>query len=445
MKNYEPIKRVMTLGCMLLAIAVMVIMFAIVWYRFYALTIIYPFFRRGNWMVIAVYAFLLYLGLYINEGNKIGFYTYGQTLFSQLLAILLVNILMYIVISLIGRHFLWAVPMVGITCVEFVFMASWTWMADRLYHHIYPPHRMVLVSGKGRHVNELLRKMTTRQDKYQVRDRIDESEGAERILPRLKNYDAVILCDLNIQLRNEITKYCYENDIRIYVAPRISDVIIRGADEIHLFDSPLLLCRNYGLSIEQRLGKRIMDIVITTLCLILTSPIFLVIALSIKICDGGPVLYKQKRLTIGGKVFDIYKFRSMVPNAEELEGARLAKKEDSRITPVGKVLRRFRLDELPQLLNILKGDMSLVGPRPERPELAEQICKDIPEFSYRLKVKAGLTGFAQVVGKYNTSPYDKLELDLMYISKYSLIFDLKILLMTPKMLFIKDRTEGVDG
>ena len=192
-------------------------------------------------------------------------------------------------------------------------------------------------------------------------------------------------------------------------------MIIRGADEIHLFDSPLLLCRNYGLSIEQRLGKRIMDIVITTLCLILTSPIFLVIALSIKICDGGPVLYKQKRLTIGGKVFNIYKFRSMVPNAEELEGARLAKKEDSRITPVGKVLRRFRLDELPQLLNILKGDMALVGPRPERPELAEQICKDIPEFSYRLKVKAGLTGFAQVVGKYNTSPYDKLELDLMYI------------------------------
>lgn len=443
MKNYEPVKRVMSFMFLLLGLAVLTAIFAAAWYRYYAYTIIYPFFRRGNWVVIGFYAFSMCLGMYINEGNKIGFYTYGQTVFSQILAIFVDNVLMYIVISLIGRQFLWVWPMAGVTAVQMAFMVLWTLIGDKAYHRIYPPRRMVLVSGRGRHVNALMAKITAREDKYQVKDWIDEEEGVENILPRLQHYDAVIICDLKIQARNEITKYCFQHDIRIYVAPRISDVIIRGADEIHLFDSPLLLCRNYGLTFEQRLVKRGMDILIAGIGLLVASPLYLVIAIAIKACDGGPILYKQKRLTRGGRVFEIYKFRSMIVDAEK-NGARLAGKEDNRITPVGRILRRFRLDELPQLLNILKGDMAFVGPRPERPELAAEISKDIPEFSYRLKVKAGLTGFAQVLGKYNTSPYDKLEMDLMYISRYSILLDLKIIMMTPKMLFIKDRTEGVD-
>ena len=312
-----------------------------------------------------------------------------------------------------------------------------------MYHKFYPPHKMVLISAKGKQADALIAKIASREDKYQVKAWINQEEGIENILPKLKQYDAVILCDLNIQIRNEISKYCFENDIRVYVSPRISDVIIKGAEDIHLFDSPLLLCRNYGLSLEQRMMKRIMDILISGVGLLIASPIYLLIALAIKLDDGGPVLYKQERLTIGGKVFYIYKFRSMIVNAETA-GARLAGKKDDRITAVGKILRRYRLDELPQLLNILKGDMSFVGPRPERPVLAEQIAEEIPEFPYRLKVKAGLTGFAQVLGKYNTSPYDKLKMDLMYISRYSILLDLKIILMTPKMLFIKEKTEGVD-
>lgn len=443
MKNYEPVKRVFSFALMMLAIGIMVAMFALIWYQFYAFTIIYPFFRRGNWVVIAVYAFLMYLGLWINEGNKIGYYTYGHTLFSQIFAILIVNILMYVQISLIGRQLLWIWPMAGITAAQMLFMAGWTFVGDRLYHRLYPPHRMVMVAGHGRHVQALIQKMEAREDKYQVKEWIWEDEGIETILPRLKRYDAVIICDLSIQIRNAITKYCFENDIRIYISPRISDVILRGADEIHLFDSPLLLCRNYGLSIEQRAIKRLMDLVLSSIGLVIASPLFLIISIAIKAYDHGPVLYKQQRLTRGGRVFNIYKFRSMIVDAEK-NGARLAGKADDRITPVGRILRRFRLDELPQLLNILKGDMAFVGPRPERPELAEEICRDIPEFPYRLKVKAGLTGFAQVLGKYNTTPYDKLEMDLMYISRYSVLLDLKIIFMTPKMLFIKDRTEGID-
>lgn len=169
----------------------------------------------------------------------------------------------------------------------------------------------------------------------------------------------------------------------------------------------------------------------------------MIIALCIKVTDRGPVFYKQKRLTKDGKVFDIYKFRTMIQNAEKHTGARLASAEDDRILPVGRMLRRIRLDELPQLWNILIGDMSLVGPRPERPELAEKIEETIPEFSYRLKVKAGLTGYAQVFGKYNTTSYDKLKLDLTYIQNYSIWLDLKLMLMTPKIMLMKESTEGI--
>lgn len=189
--------------------------------------------------------------------------------------------------------------------------------------------------------------------------------------------------------------------------------------------------------------KRLVDIVFSALGLLISSPLFLIFAAAIKMTDGGPVFYKQERLTMGGKVFWIYKFRTMIQDAEKYDGPRLAGEKDDRILPVGHILRRTRLDELPQLINILKGEMSLVGPRPERPELAEIITEHIPEFTYRLKVKAGLTGYAQIYGKYNTTAYDKLKLDLTYIRNYSLILDFKLMLMTPKIMLMKESTEGV--
>ena len=206
----------------------------------------------------------------------------------------------------------------------------------------------------------------------------------------------------------------------------------------------MLLLRNRGLSIENRFAKRTIDLILSLLAIIVTSPIMIIVALLIKMYDGGPALFKQKRLTIDGKIFDVYKFRSMIVDAEKDGVARLASKNDNRITPIGKFIRKVRLDELPQLLNILKGDMSIVGPRPERPEIAEEYGKVMPEFSYRLKVKAGLTGYAQILGKYNTTPKDKLLLDLMYIEKYSLFLDFKLMLMTIKILFMSESTEGVD-
>ena len=195
--------------------------------------------------------------------------------------------------------------------------------------------------------------------------------------------------------------------------------------------------------VEQLFLKRLTDIVVSAIGLVITAPFFLVIAIMIKGTDKGPVFYKQTRLTKDRKEFQIYKFRTMIMDAEKDGRARLASQNDDRILPVGKFLRATRLDELPQLINILKGEMSLVGPRPERPELAVEIEKGLPEFAYRLKVKAGLTGFAQIYGKYNTTSYDKLKLDLTYIRNYSYFLDWKLMLMTPKIMLLKESTEGV--
>ena len=206
----------------------------------------------------------------------------------------------------------------------------------------------------------------------------------------------------------------------------------------------LLTVKGTGLSPMQRIIKRTMDIVLCSLAMVVAAPIMLVVAAAIKLEDGGPVFYKQDRLTRGGREFKILKFRSMIVDAEKYAGAVLASGNDPRITKVGKVIRATRLDELPQLLNILKGDMSIVGPRPERKCFAEEYAKEIPEFTYRTKVKGGLTGYAQVYGKYNTSAYDKLRLDLMYIENYSLLLDIKLIILTLRIIFSKDSTEGID-
>ena len=278
---------------------------------------------------------------------------------------------------------------------------------------------------------------------YDISGKIHISVGEREIYRRMKEYDGVIIWDLPSGIRNQYLKHCFAHSIRCYLSPKISDVILMGSERIHLFDTPLLVAKNMGLSVEQRIMKRLLDIVVSGLGIIVASPLMLIIAACVKLYDGGPVFYLQERLTEGGKPFKICKFRSMCVDSEK-NGARLASKHDSRITPVGKVLRNLHLDELPQLFNVFKGEMSLVGPRPERQTLVHEYCREIPEFYYRLKVKAGLTGYAQVYGKYNTTPYDKLKLDLFYIENYSFFLDLKLLLMTVKIFFQKEVSEGVN-
>ena len=290
----------------------------------------------------------------------------------------------------------------------------------------------------------LVRKMSARDDRFIICEAVNIDQGYDYIKERIMAYDGAIICDIPGSLRNDILKYCYDNGKRTYVTPKVSDIIIRSGENLHVFDTPLLLCRNTGLTFEQKVLKRIVDILLSLIALVLTSPFMLITAIAIKAYDKGPVFYKQARVTKDGKVFDIIKFRSMIPNAEADGKSRPAVSDDERITPIGKVIRAIRFDEMPQIFNILKGDMSIVGPRPERVEHVEKYTKEMPEFAYRLKVKAGLTGYAQVYGKYNTTSYDKLKLDLFYIENYSLRTDIRLIFMTIKVLFMKESTEGFD-
>ncbi|MBQ9807376.1 MAG: sugar transferase [Ruminococcus sp.] len=434
-------KRFITFGAALVLMAVLTGFFAYVWYRYYSSAIVLPYYRRGNWTLIGIYCLLIVLFFKAYGGFKLGYLKKTDMLFSQLISMACVNVVTYFLVSLIGRHFMDGVPLLLLTAADFGFIAVWTALTGKLFFMIYPPRRLIILYGSHQ-AAALVMKMSQRVDKYMICESVSISESPDVIKEQILKYEGVIICDIPAEQRNDYLKFCFERSIRAYIAPKISDIIIRGADDIRLFDTPLLLCRNYGLDFEQRFIKRIFDIVFSLAALVPAAPFMLISALAIKLYDGGPVLYKQKRLTLDDKEFYVYKFRSMIVDAEKDGRPRLASDEDDRITPVGKVLRKFRIDEFPQLLNILKGDMSVVGPRPERPELAKEYEKQMPEFEFRLKVKAGLTGYAQVTGVYDTSPYDKLKMDLMYIENFSLRLDIQIIMMTLKTMLFPPKTNA---
>ena len=191
--------------------------------------------------------------------------------------------------------------------------------------------------------------------------------------------------------------------------------------------------------------KRGLDVVLSFGGMVVLSPIYAVTALAIKCDDPGPVIFHQKRVGQDKRYFKLSKFRSMKLDTPKNVPTHMLDNPDQYLLKVGKLIRKLSIDELPQLVNILRGDMSFIGPRPERPEIIKKYVEVMPEFVYRTKVKAGLAGFAQVYGKYNTSPYDKLKLDLYYIEHYSVWLDLKLMLLTLKVLFWPDSTEGVES
>ena len=387
--------------------------------------------------MIGLYVLMLYFFYKIYGGFKVGYLRVFEVIYSQILSVVCVNFITYLQLCLIGRWRLGEhlTPMLAMTGIDLIIVVIWVVGMRFVYTRLYPPRQMLMVYGEH-NPGDLRSKLETREDKYAIKEMVPISLGLDAIKEKICGYKAVVIGDIPSHERNVLLKYCFEKDIRCYSIPKLSDIMLRNADDIHLFDTTLLLSRNLRLTAEQLFCKRLVDIVFSLL--------MLVIALAIKLYDGGPVLYKQPRLTRDKQIFMILKFRSMKMDSE-VKGAQLAKKEDDRITPVGKIIRRIHFDELPQIFNILKGDMSLVGPRPERPEIAAVYCEKIPEFDYRLKVKAGLTGYAQVYGKYNTTPYDKLKLDLTYIETYSLKLDVKLLMLTFKILFQKENTEGVEA
>lgn len=444
-KSYEQYKRIFRFSEVLLTLDAMGGMFGYLWYQYLNKLNEKPFTGSGNLMQIAVYVVVTLILIQIFGGFEIGFFTPLNAILSQVLAMFCVNLVMAVQIVLtissiytLDEIFLAMLILWGAQILLSILLVL---LFDKLYIKLFPAWDM-LVIYENDSVRLFLDKVNTRKDKYVVSEKIHISNGFEKICDKIKEHDSVIVYDVASNLRNDIIKFCYGEGIRVYQTPKLSDIMIRSAREHHLFDTPLLMSNNIGLSFEQKLLKRTIDIVISLLMLIITSPIMLITAICIKLEDHGPVMFIQERITLNDRPFMIYKFRSMIVDAEADGKARPAVTDDERITKVGKFIRKTRIDELPQLYNVLKGDMSLVGPRPERVEHVRKYTEKIPEFRFRTKVKGGLTGYAQVYGKYNTTAYDKLKLDLMYIENYSLSLDFRIVIMTIKVLFMKSSTEG---
>lgn len=444
MRNFDPYKKTILFFLSLLNIILMTVLFSYFWYHYFAETMYtFRFYRRGNYVVIILYAVFLIFFTRMYGAMKIGQLRRIEVILSQYLSIFISNLITYVIISLLAFRFVNILPMLFMTMGDFVITTFWTFLAGRIYGRIFKSWKILLIYG-DRPATDLVYKVDERRDKYAIHDAINVNEGIGAIAKKVKDFEAVIIGDIPSHQRNDVLKFCYGNGIRAYVIPKISDIIMMGSDRIHIFDTPFLLAKGYSLSFDQRFMKRALDIFLSIPMILLSSPIMLITAAAIKLYDGGSILYRQTRCTQEGRTFSIIKFRSMVEDAEKDGIAKLASSHDARITPVGKLIRSTRIDELPQLFNILKGNMSFVGPRPERPEIIEDYRKEMPEFEFRMRVKAGLTGFAQIYGKYNTVPYDKLKLDLFYIEHYSLWLDIKLILMTMKIIFKRESTEGID-
>lgn len=420
----------------------MTVPFALCWYSYYAKHIASPFYAKGDYLVVALFFVLFIIFGRVYDAFLMSMQRISEIVYAQFLAAAVSNFIMYIVIWLLSKHLPNILPGVAALIGQVILAAVWAYNAHHAYFKIFPPQATAVIYDTRQGTEKLIGKYGL-DSKYKVVLTATADECIAN-LAMLDGVSTVFMSGIHSHDRNVILKYCVENNIGTFVIPRIGDTIMSGAYPMHMFHLPMLKVGRYHPQPEYLFIKRLLDIVISAVALVVLSPIFLITAIVIKATDHGPVFYKQIRLTKDGKEFGILKFRSMRVDAEKDGVARLSSGDhDDRITPVGKVIRACRIDELPQLLNILRGELSIVGPRPERPEIAAQYCEEMPEFSLRLQAKAGLTGYAQIYGKYNTTPYDKLVMDLMYIAHPSIVEDLKIMFATVKILFMPESTEGV--
>lgn len=428
--------------CNLLNVIFVTLPFVACWYWYYAERLIAPFFEKGNWAVLSIFLILYFLFGQTYSAFKINIPHRSEIIYSQFLAILFSNIIIFFVILLLMKRVPPILPLLLSMLAEVCISFMWVVIVHKLYFKKMDPYKTVIIWDMRQGLDELVQSYGL-DVRFNIIRTVHVDECVGDIQAALDSAEVIFLCGIHSHERNQIVKYCIYNNIRAYVIPRIGDVIMSGATSMHMFHLPILALERFNPSPFYLFFKRLFDIVVSGIAIVLLSPIMIIVALLIR-RDGGTAFYKQTRLTKNGKKFEVLKFRSMRMDAEKDGVARLSTGEnDARITPIGKIIRSCRIDELPQLINIFQGTMSIVGPRPERPEIAAEYEKEMPEFSLRLQAKAGLTGLAQVYGKYNTTPYDKLLMDLEYIAKASIVEDLRIMFATVKILFLPESTEGV--
>lgn len=418
--------------------------FGVSWFLYYADQMPgFQYYRLGHVAILGFYMMLYMFFIRVYNGFHISVSRISEMIYSQILAVLISDGVIYLAICMLCFGFPNILPGLAVIGVQIVVAFLWSFIAHKTYFAFSPPRRSAVIYDAGDNFDQLINDYGLKK-KFDVQLILRDDECINN-LDILHGMESVFISGIRSSKRNVILKYCIDNGIQVYLKPRVGDAILCGAYQTQLFHRAMLRADRYTPSPEYKFLKRLFDILISLVVLIIISPIMLITAMAIKLCDRGPVFYKQCRLTKDGKKFNVLKFRSMRVDAEKDGVARLSTGDkDDRITPVGRIIRKCRLDELPQLFNILGGSMSVVGPRPERPEIAAQYEEILPEFRLRLQVKAGLTGYAQVYGKYNSTPYDKLQMDLMYISNASVLKDLELMFATIKILFVSESTEGVD-
>lgn len=407
-----------------------------VWQNFYGQTL---FSGKGNYLLVFLYVAVFVVFGSIYDGFKVGIMRVHELVYSLSLAVFFSNVFIYIILSLIAENLMNPLPLIVLTAFQSVILIVLMYSLSHVYFALYKARSVLAVFAPDMR-NDIIKKISLIKERFALDKGITTDRGLDEIKREIDKYTTVLICDFDPTLKAEVLKYCYAENKRIYILPSSADTILNGSYQVQVFDTPVLFLHNGGLSMEQRIIKRMFDIIVSGLGIIITSPIMLLTAIAVKLTSRGPVIFKQPRITRDQKVFNIYKFRSM--KVEKNSEVKKTTVKDDRVTLAGKIIRPLRLDELPQLFNILFGHMSVVGPRPEMIELVQDYSAKLPEFNLRHKVKAGLTGYAQIYGKYNTTPQNKLNMDLHYIEHYSLLEDIKLCVMTLKILFVRESTEG---
>lgn len=394
--------------------------------------------NRTTGVTMLTFAVLGIALMSVYGGYAIGTQKSKPIVYSMSLAAIITDLVTHLQLSIMNTseknnpYFVYETPhlLLLVIVLQVLVIIFFAYFGNFVYFSLEPPEKCCVISSSRQSLGNIILKINKFKKQYEV-DEIIRFDAPD-VLDVIARNDTVFLYDVPVRERIVLTEYCYQKQKNIYYNFEMSDVVSQGAKYMTLDDKSLVMHVAKDLTMEQRIVKRLMDLGVSLIALILTSPIMLGCALAIKLEDGGKVFYKQKRLTKYGRVFEVYKFRTM---KEENSIHKSVTADDDRITKVGKLLRKYRIDELPQMLNILKGDMTVVGPRPEMLENVEKYTGELPEFSYRLRMKAGLTGLAQISGKYNTSPKDKLVMDLMYIENYSIWQDLKLIFQTITVFF----------
>ena len=401
------------------------------------------FYYWGNIIVLLLYTANLYFTSRIYNSFNFGSVDFQEIILSWILCLIVTNCLQYLMLSLLESMLLPVAGLLVVLGIQFVLVLPLAFFIDKLYYRLNPAQKAIIIYGEEEKAGEFRAIIEKHRKKFRISRVVSQDEPPEMLLEYIEASESVFFLDVNEKTRNQMLEHCFLHNKRIYILPTFAGVLLNTAGISWISDTPMFLPKSPELNMGARFVKRCMDVIISLPCIAVTSWLMLIIWAVTILYDRHSAIYRQTRLTKGGKQFTLLKFRSMRPDAEDDGVPRLTSRGDDRITPFGRFIRKTRLDELPQLFNVLTGSMSLVGPRPERPEIAKQYEENYPDFPFRTKVKAGITGFAQIYGRYDTAPDEKLFLDIMYIETFSIWQDVKLLLQTFKVIFKTSSTEGV--